>query len=204
MPENPSSTPSNSEPSLPPDGRRFFVGPPIQPSLKDLVGRDKDLKQLKHRLGIRKGRQFGSDDVYPNPKLIKELREARGWNIPEFAKEIESRCPRVREWYADIGSLVRRLRRFENEARRRRTDEGDLLTDVAKTLGVSLDQIIDPNPPAQLPDHDRTRVILRGLPGVGKSTLAAVLCTTERMSPASSRTVCSGRRLGRARTSNAA
>ncbi|MFI5458798.1 MAG: hypothetical protein ACHRXM_25500, partial [Isosphaerales bacterium] len=47
MPENPSSTPPDPEPS-PPAGRgRLFLGPPIQSRRKDVVGRDNDLAVLK-------------------------------------------------------------------------------------------------------------------------------------------------------------
>jgi transcriptional regulator with XRE-family HTH domain len=183
MPENPSSSLSDPDPSRPPDGRPLFVGPPIQPRRKDVVGRDGDLKRLKHRLGVRKGRQYPSDMVYPNRKVIKALREAKGWNIPEFAKEIEKRCPRVMEWYPDIDSLVKQVRRFENEDKRRRTDKNDLLADAAETLGVPIEQIIDPNPPSQPPDQDRVLILMKGWPGVGKSTLAALLALDEKDVP---------------------
>jgi NB-ARC domain len=89
-----------------------------------------------------------------------------------------NKFPEVKKSYDEfnyIDNIRRSINRFEDTTQRRSTNKYGLLLYVAKTLDVSLEQIIELNPSPQSLDLDRVLIAMKGWPGVGKSTLAAVL-----------------------------
>ena len=176
----PMATPTDLHDS-PRPSRRCLLKPPIRPRADDVKGREEDRSELKRRLGLdpRRVREPPSHWVYPDAGRIRQLRKERGWNKPELARYVAKvlKIDLNRPGSAEKETLPHLLGRLEREESRNRTskDPGGLLHAVAQVFGLPIEDLIDRHYSATSV-RDRPLVVMKGLPGVGKSTLASLLC----------------------------